>query len=45
MATDSSGEEQLDAAVSEMISLWYDMPEDEKKYLLDYIKWRRGRTP
>jgi transcriptional regulator with XRE-family HTH domain len=42
-ATESSSEEQLDETVSEMISLWYDMPEGEKKYLLDYIKWRRDR--
>jgi transcriptional regulator with XRE-family HTH domain len=41
--TDSAREEQLDDTVSEMISLWYDMPEGEKKYLLDYIKWRRDR--
>jgi transcriptional regulator with XRE-family HTH domain len=38
------GEEALlDESISEMIALWYDMPEDERKYLLDYIRWRRSR--
>ncbi|RJP32111.1 MAG: XRE family transcriptional regulator [Actinobacteria bacterium] len=42
-APDPHEEALLDESISEMISLWYEMPEDERQYLLDYIRWRRGR--
>lgn len=34
---------RLDENISEMIELWCDMPEDERKYLLDFIRWRRSQ--
>lgn len=43
VAQEAWDEERLDESISEMISLWYDMPEDERKYLLEYIRWRRSR--
>jgi len=36
-------EERLDESISEMISLLGEMPEDERKYLLDFIRWRRDQ--
>lgn len=42
-APDPGEEARLDESISEMISLWYDMSEEERQYLLDYIRWRRGR--
>jgi len=42
-APDPREEALLDESISEMISLWYQMPEDERQYLLDYFRWRRGR--
>ncbi len=38
---DPKEEERLDESISEMISLLGEMPEDERKYLLDFIRWRR----
>ena len=40
---DPQEEERLDGSISEMISLLGEMPEDERKYLLDFIRWRRGQ--
>jgi transcriptional regulator with XRE-family HTH domain len=38
---DPAEEERLDESIYEMISLLGEMPEDERKYLLDFIRWRR----
>jgi transcriptional regulator with XRE-family HTH domain len=40
---DTQEEKRLDEAISEMISLWYEMPEGEREYLLEYFRWRRDR--
>jgi transcriptional regulator with XRE-family HTH domain len=40
---DAREEKRLDEAISEMISLWYEMPESEREYLLEYFRWRRDR--
>lgn len=42
-APDPREEERLDETISEMISLLGEMPDDERKYLLDFIRWRRNQ--
>jgi transcriptional regulator with XRE-family HTH domain len=42
-ATGVGEDRRLDESISEMISLWYDMPESEREYLLDYFRWRRNQ--
>jgi transcriptional regulator with XRE-family HTH domain len=37
-------DERLDESIREMIELWYDMPEGERQYLLDFIRWRREQS-
>jgi transcriptional regulator with XRE-family HTH domain len=37
-------DEPLDKSIREMIDLWYEMPEDERQYLLDFIRWRREQS-
>jgi hypothetical protein len=35
--------EPLDETTSEIIKLLSELPPEEKKYLLEYINWRRDR--
>jgi transcriptional regulator with XRE-family HTH domain len=40
----STESQKIDAGIREMIELWGDMPEDERQYLLDFIRWRREQS-
>ncbi len=40
-AVERKEDEHQDETIREMIDLWYDMPEDERRYLLDFFRWRR----
>lgn len=42
MANAAKGEPQ-DETISEIIQLLPELPAEERKYLLEYIKWRRDR--
>jgi transcriptional regulator with XRE-family HTH domain len=41
-ANAEQGEPQ-DESISEIIKLLFELPAEERKYLLEYIKWRRDR--
>ncbi len=37
--------ESRDETISEILKLLSELPPEERKYLLEYIKWRRDRLP
>jgi len=42
---DEEQKEPPDEITSEIINLLSELPTEEKKYILEYIKWRRDRLP
>jgi transcriptional regulator with XRE-family HTH domain len=45
MPAKAKQEEPQDETISEIIKLLLELPAEERKYLLEYIKWRRDRLP
>ena len=43
-AVNDQEDERLEKLVAEMIELWYDISEEERQYLLDFIRWRRDHS-